>query len=215
MLRTLRTVSLLAFAAGFAAAGALAAAEPASPVKRLGKTVVQHKDERVKAVLSWRFANQTFEKEPWILLELAFSAEGSTGDLDREDVSLLTPGGERIPLPGQKRLAEGLKDVRWFVQRSSVARDPLTGYFSRPTYQQRLPFFAIPGEQVVLDEIGGGPSMLTIGDLFFESPAGAWKPGKYVLVLKNKTMDVELPFSFPADEPAKETKEKDPKAVTW
>jgi len=212
MLRIRPTIALFA---GLALAGPLVAAEAPGPVKRLGKTVVQHKDDRVKAILSWRFANQTFDKEPWILLELAFAAEGSTVDLNREDVSLLTPGGERVPLPGQKRLAEGLGDVHWYLQRASVARDPLTGYFSRPTYEQRLPFFTWTGGPVVLDEIGGGPSMLTIGDLFFESPTGPWKPGKYVLVLKNKTMAVELPFSFPADVPEKETKERDPKAVTW
>ena len=214
MLRTRRTLALLV---GFAFAGSLSAAPvPAErPVKRLGKTVVQHKDDRVKAVLSWRFANQTFEKEPWILLELAFAAEGSTVELNREDVSLLTPDGERIPLPGQKRLAEGLKDVRWFVQRSAVARDPINGYFPRPNHERRLPFFAIPGEQIVLDEIGGGPSWLIQGDLFFESATGSWKRGRYVLALKNKWMDVELPFTFPADDPKEEKKEKDPKAVTW
>ena len=212
MLRTRPAIALLA---GLAFAGSLSAEPAPVPVKRLGKTVVQYKDDRVKAVLSWRFANQTFDKEAWFLVELAFAAEGSTVNLDREDVSLLTPIGERIPLPGQKRLAEGLKDVRWFLQRSSVARDPLTGYFPRQTMQRRLPFFAIPGEQTVVDEMGGGPSMLIIGDLFFESPTGAWKPGKYVLVLKNKWMDVELPFTFPADDPKEERKEKDPKAVTW
>lgn len=195
--------------------GPLLSAEPPSPVRRLGKTVVQHKDDRVNAILSWRFANQTFEKEPWMLLELAFASEGSSVELNREDVSLLLPGGERIPLPGQRRLAEGLGDVHWLLQRASVSRDPLTGYFPRPTYEQRLPFFTWTGGPVVLDEIGGGPSMLTIGDLFFEAPTGAWKPGRYVLVLKNKTMDVELPFRFPADVPEKEGKGKDPKAVTW
>ena len=193
-------------------AASAAAAPPTSPVKRLGKTVIQHQDENVKAVLSWRYASQTFEKEPWLLLELAFAAEGKPVNLNREDVSLLTPGGERLGLPGQKRLAEGLKDVRWVVQKSSVARDPLTGYFSRQTLEQRLPFFAIPGEQIVQDEIGGGPTTLIRGDLFFEAPTGAWKAGRYTLVLENKSMKVELPFNLPADEAKKDA---DGKTVPW
>ncbi|MBK6403810.1 MAG: hypothetical protein IPN03_04740 [Holophagales bacterium] len=193
-------------------AASAAAAPATSPVKRLGKTVIQHQDENVKAVLSWRYASQTFEKEQWLLLELAFAAEGKAVNLDREDVSLLTPGGERLGLPGQKRLAEGLKDVRWVVQKASVARDPLTGYFSRQTLEQRLPFFAIPGEQIVQDEIGGGPTTLTRGDLFFEAPSGAWKAGRYTLVLENKTMKVELPFNLPADEAKKDA---DGKTVPW
>jgi hypothetical protein len=209
MLRTHRWIALLASVA--VATGAVAAPAKA-PVKRLGKTVVQYKDESVKAVLSWRYANQTFEKEPWLLLELAFAAEGRPVDLNREDVSLLTPSGKRLPLPGQRRLAEGLKDVRWVLQKASVARDPVTGYFPNQTLEQRIPFFAIPGEQIVQDEIGGGFSMLSRGDLFFEAPAGGWKPGLYALVLSNKAMDVELPFTLPADDPKKDA---DGKTVPW
>lgn len=208
------TLSLFGTALVAALASRAVAAPPESPVRRLGKTVVQHKDASVRAVLSWRYANQTFEKEPWLLLELAFASEGAPINLNREDVSLLTPTGERIPLPGQKRLAEGL-DVRWAEQKASVARDPVTGYFPSQRLEQAIPFFTYPGGPVVLDEIGGGPTMLTRGDIFFESPAGSWKPGAYTLVLKNKWMSVELPFTLPADDPKKEPKERDPKAVAW
>ena len=168
----------------------------------------------MRAVLSWRYANQTFEKEPWLLLELAFAAEGGAVDLNREDVSLLIPGGERLPLPGQRRLAEGL-DVRWVEQKASVSRDPITGYFPNQRLEQRIPFFTYPGGPVVQDEIGGGYTMLSRGDLFFEAPAGGWKPGRYTLVLKNKKMDVELPFSLPADDPKKDAKGTDGKTVPW
>ncbi len=209
MRRIYRWITLLA-SVTFAAS--LVAAPATEPVKRLGKTVVQHQDDVVKAVLSWRYANQSFEKEPWLLLDLAFAAEGKPVNLNREDVSLLTPGGERLGLPSQKRLAEGFRNISWVVQKASVARDPLNGYFSRQTLEQRLPFFAIPGEQTVQDEIGAGPTLLTRGDLFFESPSGVWKPGRYTLVLENKLMKVELPFNLPADEAKKDA---DGKTVPW
>jgi len=45
--------------------------------------------------------------------------------------------------------------------------------------------------------------------------AGAWKPGRYTLVLKNKTMSVELPFTLPAEEQKKEAKGADGKTVPW
>lgn len=193
-----------------------AAAEPtAARLKRLGKTVVQQQDETVKAVLSWRYANQTFEKEPWLLLELALAAEGKPVNLHREDVALIAPGGERIPLPSQKRLAEGFKDVRWALQKASVARDPVADYFSRPTLLEPLRFFAVPSEGIVRDEVAGGPTYLIQGDLFFEAPAGVWKPGAYTLVIRNKTMAVELPFHLPADEVRKEKKGPDGKTVPW
>lgn len=208
MTRSSRSIALLACVA---LAGP-AAADTASPVKRLGKTVVRFQDESVKAVLSWRYANQSFEKEPWLLLELALAAEGKSVNLNREDVALLGPDGERIPLPGQKRFAEGVKDPLWLLRKASVSREPVADYFSRPTLLERLPFFAVPGEQLVREEVAGGPSWLIQGDLFFEAPTGVWKPGKYTLVLKNKTMDVALPFSLPADEPKKDP---DGRVVPW
>lgn len=211
----IRKRSWIALLASFALAAGAVAAPAKAPVKRLGKTVVQYRDESVRAVLSWRYAHQTFDKEAWLLLELAFAAERGSVDLNREDVSLLTPGGERLPLPGQRRLAEGLKDVRWVLQKASVSRDPITGYFPNQTLEQRIPFFAIPGEQLVLDEIGGGFSMISRGDLFFEAPAGVWKPGLYTLVLRNKKMTVELPFHLPADDPKKVELGPDGKTVPW
>lgn len=211
MLLSRRSIPLLATAAVAIFAGGVFAAPADSPLKRLGKTVVQHKDSNVRAVLSWRYANQTFEKEPWLLLELAFAAEGGAVDLNREDVSLLIPGGERLPLPGQKRLGQEL-DVRWVEQKASVSREPITGYFPNQRLEQRIPFFTYPGGPVVQDEIGGGYTMLSRGDLFFEAPTGGWKPGRYTLVLKNKKLDVELPFSLPADDPKKDA---DGKTVTW
>lgn len=205
----------IALFASVAVAGGALAAPAGSPVKRLGKTSVQHHDSNVKVVLSWRYANQTFDKEPWLLLELAFAAEGKPVTVNREDVSLLVPGGERLALPGQKRLVEELPDVRWVIQRSSVARDPVADYFPRATHEQRLPFFAIPGEQLVGDEVSGGPNLLTRGDLFFGAPTGRWKPGRYALAVKNKDMDVELPFTLPADDPARDGTDASGKAVNW
>jgi hypothetical protein len=214
MLLSRRSISLLATAALAAFACSAVAAPAGSPIKRLGKTVVQHKDGNVRAVLSWRYANQTFEKEAWLLLELAFASEGPAVNLNREDVTLLTPSGERLPLPAQKRLAEGM-DVRWVEKKASVARDPITDYFPSQRLEQGIPFFTYPGGPVVLDEIGGGPTMLSRGDIFFESPAGVWKPGAYTLVLKNKWMSVELPFTLPADDPKKAEKGADGKTVPW
>ena len=74
---------------------------------------------------------------------------------------------------------------------------------------------AVPGGSVVQDEVSGGPSWLIRGDLYFEAPTGVWKPGTYTLVLKNKTMDVALPFSLPAGELKKDPNKGDDKVVPW
>ena len=185
-------------------------------MKRLGKTVVQHKDANVKAVLSWRYANQTFEKEPWLLLELAFAAEGQARQ--PEPRGRLAPDARRASASrcrARSGSPRGSGTSAGSCRRPSVARDPVAGYFPQPEARAAAPVLRDPGRADRPGRDRGRAHDAHPGDLFFEAPTGVWKPGRYTLVLKNKEMDVELPFTLPADDPKKDAKEEDGKTVTW
>lgn len=187
----LRTLSLVVC---FLLSGALAADLGSPNVKRLGKTIVQWKDDTAQVVVSWRHAQQHLDK-PWILLDFAFMAMGSKNvTIHREDVTLILPDGRSLNLPSQSRLAKGIPDIRRMVQEANVNRDPLSGYFVGPERQQPLRFFTIPGEDIVLDEVTGSHFYLTQGDLYFESTTGTWYKGIYTLQIKNKDVNVKLPI---------------------
>jgi hypothetical protein len=163
-------------------------------VKRLGKTVVQWKDDTVQIVVSWRHAQQHLDAR-WILLDFSFFAtSGKPVTINREDIELILPDGRSLNLPSQSRVAKGIPDIRRMLQEADVNRDPVSGYFVGPGRQQQLRLFTIPGEGVVFDEVSGDHQILTQGDLFFESRTGHWVKGIYTLQIKNRDLNVKLPI---------------------
>jgi hypothetical protein len=179
-----------------AAAGTLAADLESANVKKLGRTVVRFRDDRLQVVVGYKHA-QFHLDSPWILLETCLSASGNQPvEIFREDVSLILPDGTQVPMPSQKKMAKGLPDLRRMLNQARVIRDPLGGYFPGRTREERLGFFAVPGEQIVFDRVTVNHDTLAWGDLFFESPKGRFEPGIYTLVLENKFAHVRLPLAL-------------------
>jgi hypothetical protein len=204
MLATLGVTVLCASAVG------LAADEPSA--RRLGKTVTQVRDEAVQAVISTKYASNHLDRE-WTVLEICVvSSSSKPVAIAREDISLRAEDGTVMALPSQKAMAKGLPDVRNVLQTARVMTDPLTGYFPFADFEEKLRFFTIPGEDIVLDEVVVSKTRLARGWLFFRSPTGKWG-GLYELVLKNKEILARIPFRLPAGEFP--PKEGDPKSVPW
>lgn len=176
----------------------LSAAEERAPeVTRKGRTVVAYKGPALEAVLGYRWMNGHADAT-WVPLQFAVSGAGAaTVPIAREDVSLVTPSGERIPLPTQKQFLEGLKDPRPIVQELRVTRDPISGYFPGRNTDQRLAFFSLPGERIAWDEVSVNRTVLTWGLLWFPLPGGV-RPGTYRLEIRSKWANVEIPFTVPA-----------------
>jgi hypothetical protein len=178
------------------AAGTLAADLESANVKKLGRTVVRFKDDWLLVVVGYKHAQLHLDSR-WILLQTCLSATGNQPvEIFREDVSLILPDGTRVPMPSQKKMAQGLPDLRRMLNQARVIRDPLGGYFPGCTREERLGFFAVPGEQIVFDRVTVNHDTLAWGDLFFESPKGRFEPGIYTLVLENKLAHVRLPLAL-------------------
>lgn len=215
-------------AASFGAAAMLAvstiafAAEPGdSLVLRKGKTIVQYEDEKAQIDISYRHLD-THRDTEWMLLDFYVRALGTKSfSIAREDVTLVVPGGDRLNLPTQKKLGEEFKDIRRFRLQVDISRDPLEGYFKGYVRSQPLKFFTIPGEGIVFDEVSVGNASLVFGDLYFKSPTGTWADGTYKLEIRNKDLDVSIPFMVPAPALGKDDgarpKKKDPNdtSVPW
>ena len=193
-----KTVRPLILAALVAAVGPLAlhAQVDAPNVKKLGKTVAQYKDDTVKLVVGYKWAQNNL-KNKWIFLDTYISAEGSAPvDLDREDFAMFFPDGTRVNLPSQKRLAEGLPEIRRVMAQAQIMSDPLGGYFAGRRVEERLPFFTIPGEHIVQDRFAVNLTRLVYGELWWEAKGPVFEPGIYTLAIKNKQVDVKLPLAL-------------------
>jgi hypothetical protein len=170
-------------------------------VLRLGRTVMRWKDDAVQVVVGYRHAQAHLDKK-WILLETCITAtSGKPIEIWREDVSLLAPDGTRLNLPSQRRMAQGIPDLRRMLNESSVTRDPLDGYFPFTTREERLGFFAIPGEDIVFDKVTVNHLTMACGNLFFESPRDRFEPGIYTLSVDNRDVHVRLPLTLGIEGP--------------
>jgi hypothetical protein len=186
-------VAALSFVAG---SGARAADLASANVKKLGRTVARFRDDTLQVVVGYKHAHVHLDSQ-WILLQTCLSSSGSQPvEIFREDVSLILPDGTRVPLPSQKKMAQGLPDLRRMLNQARVIRDPLGGYFPGCTREERLGFFAVPGEQIVFDRVTVSHDTLAWGDLFFDSPKGRFEPGIYTLVIENKLAHVRLPLAL-------------------
>jgi hypothetical protein len=183
-------------------AAAVSADVDAGPnVKRLGATVMRWKDATLQVVVGYKHAQLHLDGK-WILLDTFLTATGNKPvEIWREDVSLLTPDGTRIPMPSQRHMAQGIPDLRRVLDEAKVQKDPLGGYFPGADREERLGFFAIPGEQIVFDKVTVNWRTLAFGHIFFPSPKDRWAPGIYTLVIENKDVHVRLPLTLGVDGP--------------
>lgn len=170
-------------------------------VARLGRTVMRWRDDGVQVVVGYKHAQAHLDRK-WILLDTYLTARSNKPiEVWREDVSLLTPDGTRLGLPTQRRMAEGIPDLRRMLNEAKVQRDPLGGYFPGAVREERLGFFAIPGEDIVFDKVTVNSRTLAWGDIYFESPKATWEPGIYTLLIKNKDVNVRLPLTLGVEGP--------------
>jgi hypothetical protein len=170
-------------------------------VERLGRTVMRWRDDTVQVVVGYKHA-QTHLDDKWILLDAYLTARGNRPvEVWREDVSLLMPDGTRLPLPSQRRMAHGVPDLQRMLGQAKIQRDPLGGYFPGAVCEERLGFFAVPGEDIVFDKVTMNMRTLARGHMFFESPNARWEPGIYTLVIENRDIHVRLPLALGIDGP--------------
>ncbi len=192
-----------------AATAVPAAAQDRAPeVTRKGRTVVMYKDAKLEAVLGFRWMNAN-PAATWVPLQFAISGS-SDGNVDvaREDVSLVTPSGERIPLPGQEAFRKGVRNPDAILHAVSVARDPIAGYFPGRFHTEPLSFFVVQEAGRPMAEARGRGGLawdhltvdrntLAIGLLWFPLPAGV-QQGRYHLQVQSKWAHVDIPFDVPA-----------------
>ncbi len=168
-------------------------------VKRLGATVMRWKDDTLQVVVGYKHAQLHLDKK-WILFDTYLTGTSNKPvEIWREDVSLLAPDGTRIPLPSQRHMAQGIPDVRRMLNEAKVQKDPLGGYFPGAVREERLGFFAIPGEEIVFDKVTVNTLTLALGHVFFPSPKDRWAPGIYTLVIENKDVHMRLPLTLGID----------------
>lgn len=176
------TLGLAAYALGLPrVAGAVQtpASRELPHTKILGSAVSEYNDKSAHVVAAYYYSQRQHDG-PWLLVEIGFRTRKRDA-LRRDRVEIEMPSGEVVPLSGQRRWGADPTRVR-LLQQATPTRHQVRSYFVGVSGFMRLRFFARAedGHTVVdFEESYWDPAL--IGDLMFESPTGAWEPGRHVL----------------------------------
>jgi len=166
-----------------------------SNVKRLGSALVEYHDGLTQAVAAY-YHSQRNHDAPWLLIELGMSSPRSLV-VRRDEVELVTPTGDVVPLAGQRRWGADSARARRLLQQARTTRHQVTSYFRGTRGVEAIRFFGRPESgDTAIDLAQAAPEEVLLGDLLFESPTGAWARGTYALVIRHDGGTASLPIDL-------------------
>jgi hypothetical protein len=163
-------------------------------VDRMGAYVLKQFGPELWTVLGYRFANSQLGDE-WMILEVGLSSpNGQSAEVTREEIFLLSPSGNRIPLATQRQFNEAWGSLRPVIQRANVDRDPLE-YFPPSRLECAIQFFVAPGQGVSFDEVTLNDRRGCFGRLYINVPGGI-QAGRWILGIDLEESEIRIPFDL-------------------
>ena len=164
-------------------------------VKTLGAALSEYNDGRVHAVAAYYYS-QKHHDSAWLLLELGFNSQRAV-QITRDRIELETPDGEVVPLSGHRRWQMDATRATQLMQQVRPTRHQVRSYFKEIADITRLRFFVRPDDRgTIVDSMDAMSDQVLLGDLFFESPTGAWEKGRYVLAIGHTRGVALLPIEL-------------------
>ncbi len=193
------TLSLKLSGVVLIAATALVGCSSAQPtgdpgVDRMGRYMLMNEGPEAEVVIGYRHAQNNLGSD-WLLLEFAATSPmGQTATIERNRITVRTPAGAIVPLASQQAFGQAFSELRPFLNRADIARDPMD-YWPPRKETRPLQFFSDPGTGVVFDEVTVNDFRAVEGRLMFNVPGGV-QPGRYVLEIKLEESEVRIPFTL-------------------
>jgi hypothetical protein len=144
-------------------------------------------------ILGYRLANETVG-EPWMLLDVGMTLRDRVPSqkLTRDEVSLDTPDGQKIPLPSNAEFQKA--NLSALERRSQITKDSINYFPPMASQACRIGFFAELAQRAMsYDEVELSPTRACLGKLFFPIPGGI-KHGQYWLNVKFDGSLVRVPL---------------------
>ena len=161
---------------------------------RLGRATVQFRDSQLQVVLNYEYSQRNHDSA-WLLMDFGARSEKRLV-LDREHFKLVSQSGEWFPVASQRHFVDAARQIQSLRQNASVWRRDLGSYLGALNQRERLKFFALPGEGVVITGALLDKDRNTFGELYFEMPRGSWDAGDYALLIEHPQASLKLPISL-------------------
>ena len=127
-------------------------------------------------VLGYGTANGSV-KEEWMLLNLGLTLQRDAKDqkITRDQVTLVMPDGQAIPLPSNEEFAKARGALAAVTNRDDMMHESIN-YFPPGTNQPcRIGFFSDPTkpmQSMAYDQVDLNPQRACVGRLYFQVPGG-------------------------------------------
>jgi len=163
-------------------------------VDRMGKYILMINGPEVELAVGYRHAQNSLGSE-WLLLEIAMTSPvGETTTIERENVSVSTPAGVKIPLATQTEFTQDYGTLQSFLKAADVVRDPMD-YWQRRTRTYEIRFFVVPTEGISFDEVSFNMLRVYQGRFLFKIPGGV-QAGRYVLNIDLTDSEIRIPVTL-------------------
>ena len=164
-------------------------------VRELGRALAEYNDGVTQAVAAYYYSQRNHDSR-WLLIEVGLMSRKPL-TLGRDQVELVTPAGDELPLASQRQWGQDSARARTLLQQARPTRHQVKSYFREVNGREELRFFTKPGEfGTTIDGTQVMPEQVLLGDLYFESPAGAWDRGTYALVIHRNDGAIRLPIEL-------------------
>ena len=167
-------------------------------IDRPGQHMVRYRDRVIEVVLDTKFAANNLGEE-WLILNAAMSGmTGGATKVERDLISLRTPDGRTIPMPGYREFNAAYTDLASAARRAALASDPLD--FTRGGRRDCLiDFFPLPGSgRSSNTALHVTKNQFCVGMLFFPVRGGV-QPGRWKLILDFEETQALVPFILETD----------------
>jgi hypothetical protein len=144
-------------------------------------------------ILGSRLANDSVG-EPWMLLDVGMTLRERMKNqkLTRDEVSLDTPDGQKIPLPSNEEFQKA--NLMALERRSQITKDSINYFPPLANQACRIGFFAeLQQRAMSWDEVELSPTRACLGKLYFPIPGGI-KYGQYWLNVKLDGSLIRVPL---------------------
>jgi hypothetical protein len=168
--------------------------------RQIHANAVLHQGPEVAAVLVHPSGKKSLGEE-WLVLatEVTAARGGGAVVIYREEISLRTPDGHRLPLISQGDFRGNYPKFKIPVERTLAYLPLLDRYeFSRVVPCERW-FLTAPPQLLAFDDIPLSSSQICSGPLVFKVP-GAVQPGRWRLIIELEESRVDIPFELYTDE---------------
>ena len=202
------TTAAVIFLASLAAPNAMAddmtAAQAGEQVGVEGTFVRVATNDEGWVVVGYRVANESVGEE-LMALRVGLTVTGGARTVTRDDIKLVTPDGEVLPLMTQREAEEASGSLAMLTKRDVTAGDSVDYFPAGADRPCDLRFFVLSGRRPLraYDEVELVRQAACVGYLYFQVPGGI-QLGNYNLDVKFANSIVKVPMEIMTEERAKE-----------